>query len=173
MSISPITPTTTASRSNSANAAAMVGNNLTQDDFLKLLTVQLQNQDPMEPMKDTEFVSQLANFTSLQQTTDMSKTLTILAGTMQQTGSVAYLGKQVTLTDNQGKEISGLVSKVGVEDGMMYVLVNGQKYNVFSITSVTNPAPTTTTTGPTIPVTTTTTKNQTEQHGVNTTTPVP
>lgn len=151
----------------------MVGNNLTQDDFLRLLTVQLQNQDPMEPMKDTEFVSQLANFTSLQQTKDMSNTLAVLTGTMQQIGSVAYLGKQVTLVDDKGKEISGTVSKVGVENGSMYVLVNGNKYSIFNITSVTNPTPTTTTGNTITPINSTTTKEQTQKNDSQTIVPAP
>lgn len=153
-------------------SSPLVGNNLTQDDFLRLLTVQLQNQDPMEPMKDTEFVSQLANFTALQQTTDMSKTLALLAGTMQQTGSVAYLGKEVTLKDDKGQEVKGIVTQVGIDDDMAYVMVNGKKYNAFSITSVNNPTtPTTPTTNP--PVVTTVPSTKTTEKAVDTTTPIP
>jgi len=150
-----------------------IGNNLTQDDFLRLLTVQLQNQDPMEPMKDTEFVSQLANFTALQQTTDMSKTLAVLAGTMQQTGSVAYLGKQVTLKDDKGNDVSGIVTQVGIDDDMAYVMVNGKKYNAFNITSVTNATTPPTTTGPTKPVVSTIPSTKTTDKAVDTTVPNP
>ena len=42
------------------------------DDFMKLLTTQLTSQDPMNPMKDTEFISQMANFTSLEQMRTLS-----------------------------------------------------------------------------------------------------
>ena len=49
---------------------------LDQDAFLKILITQLQNQDPSNPMEDKEFISQMANFSSLEQMTQMNKTLT-------------------------------------------------------------------------------------------------
>lgn len=46
-----------------------------KDDFLQLLVSQLRNQNPLEPMKDTEFVTQLATFSSLEQLAGMNATL--------------------------------------------------------------------------------------------------
>ena len=51
---------------------------LGQADFLKLLSTQFQNQDPMKPMDDTAFIAQMAQFTSLSQTTEMNKGITDL-----------------------------------------------------------------------------------------------
>ncbi len=42
------------------------------DDFLKLLTVQLQHQDPMKPMEDAEFMGQMAQFAALEQTKELA-----------------------------------------------------------------------------------------------------
>lgn len=50
-------------------------NDLDKDAFLKLLTTQLANQDPLNPMEDREFIAQLAQFSSLEQMTAMNKTL--------------------------------------------------------------------------------------------------
>ena len=50
-------------------------NDLDKDAFLKLLTTQLANQDPLSPMEDREFIAQLAQFSSLEQMTAMNQTL--------------------------------------------------------------------------------------------------
>lgn len=50
-------------------------NDLDKDAFLRLLTTQLANQDPLSPMEDREFIAQLAQFSSLEQMTAMNKTL--------------------------------------------------------------------------------------------------
>ena len=57
---------------------------LTQNNFLQLLVAQMENQDPMNPQSDTEMAVAMAQFTSLQQSTDMSSSLVNVAG--QQSG---------------------------------------------------------------------------------------
>ena len=51
------------------------GATMQMNDFLQLLTAQIANQDPLEPMKDTEFISQMANIASLEQMQQFSKAL--------------------------------------------------------------------------------------------------
>ncbi|MDA1312186.1 MAG: hypothetical protein O2968_02525 [Acidobacteria bacterium] len=53
----------------------LLGDQTGQDTFLKLLVTQIQNQDPLSPQDPTEFVSQLAQFSSLEQLLQMSKSL--------------------------------------------------------------------------------------------------
>jgi flagellar basal-body rod modification protein FlgD len=96
---------------------------LGKDDFLKILMTQLQNQDPMNPMEDKDFIAQMATFSSLEQMTNMSKTLEKFVTS--QTGEQllkysSMIGKEVeysyTTKDEDGKEITktgiGTVSSV-------------------------------------------------------------
>lgn len=74
-------------------------NILGKDDFLKLLMAQLKYQDPLNPMEDTEYISQMAQFSSLEQMTNMSTAIDKLVTAQQQNIFVAYsqlIGKDIT-----------------------------------------------------------------------------
>jgi flagellar basal-body rod modification protein FlgD len=78
---------------------------LGKDDFLKMLVAQLKNQDPLNPMDGTEFAAQLAQFSSLEQLTNMNtqlQNLGLYQTTMNNTQAVNLLGKEVTV--NQGNQ---------------------------------------------------------------------
>src|SRR3954464_6255062 len=72
---------------------------LGKDDFLKLLMTQLQNQDPSNPMEDTEFIAQMAQFSTLEQMTNMNSTFAKFITQQQQSQLVSYnqfVGKEIT-----------------------------------------------------------------------------
>ena len=74
-----------------------------KDSFMKLLVTQLSNQDPMSPSDPTQFVAQLAQFTSLEQLVGLNEGLNILAMTQAAATSaqmVSYVGKEVTVDDS-------------------------------------------------------------------------
>lgn len=106
---------------------------LGKEEFLKLLVCQLQNQDPLNPQDDTEFISQLAQFSSLEQMTNMNTTLS---------NNVAYslVGKEVIVrtVDATGKvtEDRGLVDYVEIQNGEAMLSVNGKKYSIDDLVQV-------------------------------------
>ena len=72
-------------------------------DFLNLLVVQMQNQDPMEPMKNEQFLAQLAQFSSLEQMVNMNETLTglsLLQASINNSQAVNLIGKSITVLGN-------------------------------------------------------------------------
>jgi flagellar basal-body rod modification protein FlgD len=80
---------------------------LGKDDFLKMLVAQLKNQDPLNPMDGTEFASQLAQFSSLEQLSNMNtqlQNLGLYQTTASNTQAVNLLGKEVSV--NQGNQFS-------------------------------------------------------------------
>ncbi|WP_428908659.1 flagellar hook assembly protein FlgD [Niallia sp. Krafla_26] len=86
--------------SNYQKKQSQTGSNiLGKDDFLKLLMTQLQNQDPTNPMEDTDFIAQMAQFSTLEQTTNMNSLLEKLIGQQGQNQLITYqqfIGKNVT-----------------------------------------------------------------------------
>ncbi|UOQ46483.1 flagellar hook assembly protein FlgD [Halobacillus salinarum] len=101
-------------------------NELGKDEFLKILMAQLQNQNPLDPMKDKEFISQMTQFSSLEQMTNMSQAMQNFLQTEQQPPVVQYsslIGKEVTypVYDEETGEFdhneSAVVEAVGQEDG--------------------------------------------------------
>ena len=69
-----------------------------KDDFMKLLIAQLQNQDPTNPMKDNEFIAQMAQFSSLEQTMNLSKSFEKFAEAQNQSQLIQYnsfVGKNI------------------------------------------------------------------------------
>lgn len=105
-------------------------------DFLKLLTVQMTTQDPMNPMENTEFIAQMAQFTSLQEMSKMNQRITELQSLSQWTNSHRLIGQQVQFTNADGDEQEGTVAGIRREENDTLLLVNGDYVPFSSIHSV-------------------------------------
>ena len=88
------------------------GGNLGKDEFLKLLTTQLQNQDPMNPTDDAAFIGQMAQFSALEQTTNMANALTRYGDSQQITQSIGLIGHSIVGEDADGAPVVGIVDTV-------------------------------------------------------------
>ena len=107
---------------------------LGKDDFLKLLLAQLSNQDPTSPMENTQFIAQMAQFSSLEQMTNMSAEFTKLANMMNSSEAVNVIGKTVDI-DVAGQLVSGVVD--GATRGVNpQVEVNGMLYDMAQVQRV-------------------------------------
>jgi flagellar basal-body rod modification protein FlgD len=120
------------------NDGKPVGNkSLGKDDFLKLLVTQLQYQDPTAPMQDKEFIAQMAQFSSLEQMTNISGDFNKLTSMTAGSEANGALGKHVEITDG-GKTIQGRVDAVTRGNGLPpQVLVGGSYYDWAKVTSIT------------------------------------
>jgi len=125
-----------------AQTAAAAGQTLSQADFLQLLVTQMSSQDPLNPESDTDFAAQLAQFSALQQTQNMSQNMSVLQAN-------AMMGETVTVAPSNGAApVSGQVSAVQIQSGTPVIMVNGQTYTLSQVTAIAPPVstPTTTTT---------------------------
>jgi flagellar basal-body rod modification protein FlgD len=106
MTTTAVSSSTAAQQDQAAGATSTLGKN----DFLKLLTAQLQNQDPLQPVDNTAFVAQLAQFSSLEQMQNVSTQLSTLTQAMTTSGSLSAASLV-------GKTVSYAGGGVDVKDG--------------------------------------------------------
>lgn len=103
MPIGTITGATSASANLQANGLGM-------QDFLKILLTQLTYQDPLKPMDNQQFMAQMAQFTSLQQTEALNGKIDQLISTQASLQSVGLIGKKVNITTASGTVAGTVVS---------------------------------------------------------------
>ncbi|WP_180486710.1 flagellar hook assembly protein FlgD [Treponema socranskii] len=111
-----------------------VNHSLGKDDFLKLLIAQLSNQDPTSPIENTEFIAQMAQFSSLEQMTNMSAEFTKLAGVFRVSEASSMLGKTVTL--NVGDTTATGVVQAATREENPRVMVGGRYYTMDQISAI-------------------------------------
>ena len=107
---------------------------LGKDDFLKLLMAQLTHQDPTEPMDNSQFIAQMAQFSSLEQMYNVSSGFTKMAQMMQSSEAAGTLGKVVDL-DVEGEKVTGVVEGFTRGENPQ-IQVNGNFYNMDYVRAV-------------------------------------
>lgn len=104
-----------------------------KDSFLQLLVAQMKYQDPLEPTSNTEYISQYATFSQVEQLQNM-------ASTMELSRASSYVGKvvQISSTDSKGETttVEGVVDFIKYESGKAYVSIEGNLYSADDITAV-------------------------------------
>jgi flagellar basal-body rod modification protein FlgD len=105
-----------------------------QQDFLKLFTTQLQNQNPLDPTKNEAFVAQLAQFSQLEATTNMATQLTSFVSSMtgdRMLNGAALIGKKVAVDGapvvmSGGQPVQGVIALPAGADGMRLEIFDSQ-----------------------------------------------
>jgi flagellar basal-body rod modification protein FlgD len=83
-------------------------------DFLKILLTQLQYQDPLKPMDNQEFMAQMAQFTSLEQTQQLNDKMTTLISNQAALQSIGLIGRNVEFTATSGVSLQGQVTSLSL-----------------------------------------------------------
>ncbi len=117
---------------------------LGKDSFMTLLVEQLKNQDPLEPTANEQFVSELANFSSLEEMEELNENILGMivlqqsnALLSQLTESSNLIGKEVTYYDFDTQGLTtGSVDSVKIEDGLALLKVNGADVPLANVTEV-------------------------------------
>ncbi|MDR3234735.1 MAG: flagellar hook capping protein [Planctomycetaceae bacterium] len=111
-------------------------NELTMSDFINMMTAELTNQDPTNPMSNTEMLSQISQIRSI--TSNDRLTSGIEALTLGQSLSTAssLIGKTITGVNSISETITGKVDKVTIEDGKAKLFVGSSIVNVENVTAI-------------------------------------
>ncbi|MGN0291692.1 MAG: flagellar hook assembly protein FlgD [Lachnospiraceae bacterium] len=118
----------------SSNSSTQAGGALDKDAFLQLLVAQMQYQDPLEPTDNTEYISQLATFSSLEEMQNINQSMT-------EGNAYSLVGKHVFVkvtSDKTGETFydHGMVEYIMRENGKVYVSVNDSLYNIEDLDTV-------------------------------------
>ena len=119
---------------NSPSAKRKDGSTLDKEAFLQLLVAQMKYQDPLEPTSNTEYISQLATFSSLEEMQNLNATMTDLEG-------ASLVGKQVVMkvtseATGATSRVTGFVEYVTRENGKTYLVIEGTPYHIEDLESV-------------------------------------
>ena len=117
---------------------------LGRDAFLQLLVLELQNQDPLEPVKNSEMVAQLAQFSSLEQMEALNGSFEGLSGNVDQLNFISaqgLLGKYVEGMNEDGEVTTGFVDSVYLDGSIVVLNVDGEIMPMSGVLSIMNEAP--------------------------------
>lgn len=141
---------------NQSNSTRTTGMKNDSNMFLNLMLAQLKSQDPTQPTDNTEWLSQLAQYSSLEQMTQMNsglencaKYISALYNDMSYnseiTQTLSMIGKDVTLQipdkndSSKTTEVSGTVTEASFKDGSGKIKIDGQYYSIAYVTSIREP----------------------------------
>lgn len=129
------------SANNVKTSSTSKSNELGKDQFLKILITQLKNQDPTQPLEDKEFIAQMAQFSSVEQLTNMASEMSLLRQSLGMASGL--IGKMVSwnTTDSSGNTVSkeGTVDAISFKDGTQYATVKGENVSLDKLTKIWNP----------------------------------
>ncbi len=100
-----------------ATSAISGTNGIGLQDFLKILTSQLSNQDPLKPLDNQEFIAQIAQFSALEQSRQLNEKIDQLLSVQSVNQSVGLLGKTIDFTSSTGSVVSGAVTAINLSSG--------------------------------------------------------
>lgn len=131
--ISSLAATTSATTTTTTSTTDSMG----KDEFLQLLVTQLKNQDPLDPLKNQDFIAQLAQFNSLEQMMNLNTSFETMLSAQKISNASALIGKTVSWYDADGNVQEGAVTEVMMSSGEPLLGIGSDVYvkpsDVFAI----------------------------------------
>ncbi|MCK1284597.1 flagellar hook assembly protein FlgD [Bradyrhizobium sp. 44] len=126
MNVTSATDSTSKSSSSTSSTTSSTG--VDYNTFLQLLVAEMKNQDPTNPMDTSQYMSQFAQLSSVEQAMQTNNKLDALLSSQSLSQANGLIGKTVSFTDSTGASFSGKVASVSINsDGSIATLENGTK----------------------------------------------
>ncbi|MCK1363664.1 flagellar hook assembly protein FlgD [Bradyrhizobium sp. 40] len=126
MNVTSATDSTSKSSSSTSSTTSSTG--VDYNTFLQLLVAEMKNQDPTNPMDTSQYMSQFAQLSSVEQAMQTNTKLDALLSSQSLSQANGLIGKTVSFTDSTGASFSGKVASVSINsDGSIATLENGTK----------------------------------------------
>jgi flagellar basal-body rod modification protein FlgD len=109
---------------------------LDQNAFLKLMITQMQYQDPLQPQDNSQFLAQLAQFTTLEQMTNIASDEQEAVFTNQLSVEQKLMGQTVSYTTTDQQTVTGTVTGIKVQNGEAQLIVGGTPVSLDSLTEI-------------------------------------
>jgi flagellar basal-body rod modification protein FlgD len=113
---------------------------LGKDEFLELLVLQMQNQDPLSPTDNTEMIAQLAQFSALEQMNNLNEQFQEFSGNIDQLNFMSassMIGKEVRGIDTDGELVEGTVDGVQMTDSVVYLTIGDSVMSMAGVETIT------------------------------------
>ena len=106
-------------------------------DFLTLLTIQLKNQDPIDPVKQEDFIAQLSQFSMLEEIESMNSSFEEVLRVEQVNQGIELVGKNAEFIDVEtGDQKVGFVEKLIADQENVELLINGERVGIDLVSGV-------------------------------------
>lgn len=136
MSTSSVSGSNSASSSSATSVSTDRFAALDTSDFLNLFVAELQNQDPLNPMDNSQMLQQMSNIQAIQSNKKLSETLASMQLGQAMTTASTLLGKQISALDTNSKTVSGVVDSVTVTDGEVRLHVGDSEVSLTNVKEV-------------------------------------
>ena len=128
MNVTSATDSTSKSSSSTNSTTSTSSTGVDYNTFLRLLIAEMKNQDPTNPMDTSQYMSQFAQLSSVEQAMQTNNKLDALLSSQSLSQANGLIGKTVSFTDSTGASCSGKVASVSINsDGSVATLENGTK----------------------------------------------
>ena len=118
-------------------ATSVASSTVNKDEFLRLFVAQLQNQSPMDPLKGHEFIAQLAQFSSVEQLTNINSSFADTLKFQQLSGGSEFIGKNATFyNEATGNLDEGVIQGAMTDGETISVVINNQQIPISNVTGI-------------------------------------